>query len=170
MRYLKLAIISFIFFALIFTIISLFIPSHIRITKAINIRARKDSVMAMIKDPSRWKRWYPGLDTAEVLYVEGHAQGLKLDKGPIASSYILIDKQDPDEITADFIGYKRKPIVYGWKAFDYPSGDSVSLQWYMDFHLRWYPWEKFRSLFIESSNGPTMMKGLANLKGLVEGK
>jgi hypothetical protein len=38
----------------------------------------------------------------------------------------------------------------------------------MDFHLRWYPWEKFASLLLEKSYGPRMEQGLATLKRLVE--
>ncbi len=71
MRIIKLALISIIFFSLLLTIMSLFIPSHIRIIKAINIVANRDSVMNPIKDASKWKNWYPGLDTAPLFYENG---------------------------------------------------------------------------------------------------
>jgi hypothetical protein len=38
----------------------------------------------------------------------------------------------------------------------------------MDFHLRWYPWEKFASLLFEQSYGPKMEQGLGNIKKMVE--
>jgi len=42
------------------------------------------------------------------------------------------------------------------------------VQWWMDFKLRWYPWEKFSSLFFENIYGAQMEKGLDNLKRLAE--
>ena len=57
MRIIKLAIISFIFFALLITGISLFFPSHIRISKAIDIRTGKEEVMAQVADAANWKNW-----------------------------------------------------------------------------------------------------------------
>jgi hypothetical protein len=38
----------------------------------------------------------------------------------------------------------------------------------MDFHLRWYPWEKFGSLLLEKSYGTKMEMGLMSLKKLAE--
>lgn len=36
----------------------------------------------------------------------------------------------------------------------------------MDFHLSWYPWQKFGSLLYESTYGAMMEKGLTNIKTL----
>jgi len=38
----------------------------------------------------------------------------------------------------------------------------------MDFHLKWYPWEKFSSMLLENRYGPMMEQGLAKLKKVVE--
>ncbi len=81
----------------------------------------------------------------------------------------IINKKD-DEITAQFAGKKMNAITGGWKITNYSSGDSVLLQWYMDFHFRWYPWEKFSSLLLEKSFGSKMEQGLYNLKKLVQYK
>jgi len=171
MRFIKLGLISFIFLFLLITGMSLFIPSHIRISKAINIKADKDSVMAQIRDASNWKNWYPGLDTAKLFYEAGKVKGVMLDdKDPAHPAYISINKEEPEEITAQFISKKMKPVINGWKTISYSTSDSVTLQWYMDFHLRWYPWEKFGSLLLEKSYGLKMEQGLTNLKKLVQSK
>src|SRR5690242_15928120 len=116
MRLIKLAFISIIFLFLLITGISLFIPSHIRISKAINIKADKDSVLAQIKDPAKWKNWYPGLDTAELFYENGIVRGVMLDnKDSAHPAYIHITKEQPDEINAEFITKKMRPVVNGWK-------------------------------------------------------
>jgi hypothetical protein len=61
-----------------------------------------------------------------------------------------------------------RPIISGFKIIRHQQGDSATLQWYMDFELRWYPWEKFRSLFYENIYGLQMEQGLLNLKELSE--
>jgi hypothetical protein len=74
MRVIKLAILSFIFLFLLVTTISLFIPSHIRISRATDINSTKQGVMSLIADPLKWKEWYPGADSLAILYIEGKAE------------------------------------------------------------------------------------------------
>jgi hypothetical protein len=148
---------------------SLFFPSHIRLSKAINIKAEKDSIMGQIKDAGKWKTWYPGADSAKLYYENGVVKGVILDdKDPQHPVYIHINKEETDEVTAEFVGQKMRPVINGWRVIGYSAADSVTLQWYMDFHLRWYPWEKFRSLLLEKSYGPKMEKGLSNIKRLMQ--
>jgi hypothetical protein len=169
MRLIKLALLSFIILFLLITGMSLFIPSHIRISKAINIKADKDSILASISDAAKWKDWYPGLDTAKLFYEAGKVKGVMLDdKDPAHPVYIAITKVVEDEITAQFVSKKMRPVLNGWKTISYSTSDSVTLQWYMDFHLRWYPWEKFSSLLLEKSYGSKMEQGLTNLKRIVQ--
>src|SRR5258706_1528134 len=169
MRFIKLAVISFIILFFVITGISLFIPSHVRISKAINIKAEKDSIMAQIRNPLRWKNWYPGIDSAAFFYEAGEVKGVILDnKDKSHPVYLAITKGQPDEITAQFITPNMRPVENGWRAISYSTTDSVTLQWYMDFHLRWYPWEKFRSLLLEGSYGAKMEKGLTNLRNTLQ--
>jgi hypothetical protein len=169
MRIIKLAVISIIFLSLLITGISLLIPSHIRISKAINMKAEQDSVMHQISDPSRWKNWYPGLDTAKLLYVWGVVKGIVIDdKDPSHPAYIVMSSKKENEVTAQFIPKKMRPVILVWKTISYSNNDSVTLQWYMDFHLRWHPWEKFASLLLEKSYGTKMEQGLTNLKKIIE--
>lgn len=58
----------------------------------------------------------------------------------------------------------------GWQLHRSNPQDSATLQWYMDFHLSWYPWQKFGSLFYENNYGRMMEQGLYNLKREVEKK
>ena len=171
MHFIKLAVLSFIILFLLITGMSLLIPSHVRISKAINIKADKDSIMAQIKYPVRWKNWYPGIDTAKLFYEAGEVKGVILDdKDPLHPIYLVITKAEPGEVTAQFITSKMRPVVNGWKTISYSTPDSVTLQWYMDFHLRWYPWEKFRSLLLEGAYGSKMEKGLTNLRNVIQSR
>ncbi len=58
----------------------------------------------------------------------------------------------------------RKPVISGLQLYGGPASDSLTLQWYMDFQLSWYPWQKFSSLFYEQTYGVMMERGLVNFK------
>ncbi|HJS54461.1 MAG TPA: hypothetical protein VJ765_07960, partial [Chitinophagaceae bacterium] len=77
----------------------------------------------------------------------------------------VVEKKD-EEIVTEMATDGGRPIRSGLKLIRHQPGDSATLQWFMDFKLRWYPWEKFRSLFFENIYGVQMEQGLANLKEL----
>ena len=165
MRVIKLGIISIIFFSLLITGISLFFPSHVRISKAIDINSNKDTVLAQIKDAANWKKWYPGADTMDLFMENGTARGLQLDS---LQGIIRITGSSDSSVTAATSGPGVRKADTGWNLYPSSSPNTVTVQWYMDFHLRWYPWEKFSSLLLEKRYGPVMEKGLSNLKTLLE--
>ena len=151
MRLIKLVILSFIFLFLVVTAISLLIPSHIRISKAANIGGSKDSIFALIKDQNRWPEWHPAFMNDSL--------------NRMAAIQVKAVIQNDSEQVFQFQQPGRRAVVNGWKFYSL-SADSLTLQWYMDFHLRWYPWEKLGSLFYENTYGVMMEQGLSNLKRL----
>jgi hypothetical protein len=154
-RLIKLALISIIIIFLIATGFSLMIPSHIRISKAINMHTSKDSVFSLIKDKNAWSRWHPAF--------------IPNDSAPkFDSIHIVSQKQTDTELLMQLQQGKKDVVLNGWKIYHYQGVDSITLQWYMDFHLKWYPWKKFGSLFYENTYGVMMQEGLANIKGIVE--
>ena len=169
MRVIKLAILSFIFLFLLVTTISLFIPSHIRISRATDINSTKQEVMGFISDPLKWKEWYPGADSLDIIYIEGKPMGILLDSsGLIGLSIFTINDS---VVTVGEVGMSAtQRMEMGWKVLSGGNENNVVTQWYMDFKLRWYPWEKFKSLFFENIYGAHMERGLANLKELSEGR
>ena len=149
-RILKLGLISIVFFALMITMISLFFPSRVRISKAIDISSSSGKVMLLIRDSTQWKKWYPGAGSATHL--------------PRISS--ITDSS----VTAATEMDKGRSGITGWNIYPSAEPNTITIQWYMDFKLRWYPWEKFSGLLLEKRYGPVMEKGLENLKLLLEDK
>ena len=155
MRVIKLALISFIVFFLLLTVISLFIPSSIRISKATNVYATPEQALNFIKDTSRWNDWQP-------LYQQLVAQK-RTDRFDIS----LLNQSDSSiQFQTKYKG--QAPILNGFQVYSFPSTDSLTVQWYMDFDLPWYPWQKFGSLFYENTYGQMMQNGLAGLKKSIE--
>lgn len=151
MRVIKLFLISVVFLFLVVTAISLLIPSHIRISKAINIHGAKDSVFSLVEDTVRWKEWHPAF--------------MRGDSMPsIPQIHIVSRSKSDSNIIMHLQQQGKAEVVNGWQVFEHPGADSLTLQWYMDFHLKWYPWQKFGSLFYENTYGAMMEKGLDNLR------
>ncbi|ANE52754.1 SRPBCC family protein [Flavisolibacter tropicus] len=151
MRIIKLAVISFLFFFVLLTAISLFIPSHIRISKAVNIGSSSSQMLTYVGDTTTWSQWHP---LVQQLKAQGRQQYLKATPLAKTDSTVVFQIQYNDQT----------PITNGWQVYQFPSADSLTLQWYMDFHLKWYPWQKFGSLFYEKTYGAIMQQGLENLR------
>jgi len=163
MRIARLIITSVLVLFLIITIISLFIPSHVRLSKAVQINSSKESVMTQISDPEKWRNWYPGADSSKFFYEDDSIKGLILE--PNKRRYIIITGKKDDEVTAVYL-LPNKQIPTGWQVAT--AENSVTVQWYIDFHLRWYPWEKFTSFLFEKVYNPQLQQGLNNLKHFLE--
>lgn len=148
MRFLKLGLLSIFFLTLLITLISLLIPSHIRLSRATNLPNQRERIFNLLHNDTAWHPAYK--DTGSAATWKG------LDKN-------LIEKTDTTFVV-QLQQAGRKPVISGWQVYGTPAADSLTLQWYMDFKLAWYPWQKFSTLFYESTYGAMMEKGLANLK------
>ena len=168
MRLIKLALISFLSLALLVTVISLLIPSTVHISKAVNLKAPKDSVLAQLQDAGNWRNWYPGIDTAKPLIVDGVVKGAYFSVDTVNAVMLKLDQVSSSGATALFTGRNMRQVENRWTLIEHPGSDSLTVQWYMDFNLRWYPWEKFASLLFETSYGIKMEQGLNALRDHVQ--
>lgn len=164
MRFIKLGLISIVVFSLLITAISLLIPSRYRLTRTVDIITEKDSLLQQLSIVTNWPSWYPGLDSI-----------LKNDKTFSISavgfysetvSTRITNVTDSSVIAVSF--RNNKEFTNGWLIFPGMRPNSLTVQWYMNFRLRWYPWEKFSSLMFDRRYGNPMEQGLENLKLLLE--
>jgi len=165
-RIIKLAIISFVFFFLLITAFSLFIPSRIRVSRATGVEASREKVITLISQPAHWAGWIPGGDSTRFIYENGRVAGLKMDSAGSRSLWILEAGDSTVRGAIDGAGARR--IETGWEVREGSAAGGVTVQWWMDFRLRWYPWEKFSSLLFEKQYGTQMEAGLESLKQLAE--
>ena len=157
MRLIKLALISFVVFFGIITVMSLAIPSQIRISKAINVKAGTNEIFPLIKDQQTWPQWHPAFKEGNINQL---LQENKITLTPLVANDTLVTVQWQQE--------GNRPVINGWHMHEFAGADSSTLQWYMDFNLPWYPWHKFGSLFYEKTYGVMMEEGLQNLKEKVQ--
>jgi len=165
MKYLKLAFISIVFFAVLVTLLSLLFPSNVRISKALDINAPRDSILARLGDPGKWKGWYPGADTLMPITMMRKTVALRLnEKGAL----LRVTGRSDTAISIAASGPGIRDMAGGWNIYPAATPNSFTVQWYADFHLRWYPWEKFSSIMFEKRYGPMLELGLEKLKKILE--
>jgi ribosome-associated toxin RatA of RatAB toxin-antitoxin module len=167
-KIIRFVLISIFSLFAIITAISLFIPSHVRISRAVNINAESETVLKEISDLNKWKKWYPGFDALTIVPVKEKDGNLTEARISSTSTSIVITARKADEVITQFNSGNNKSIISGWKTITFSSKDSLTVQWYLDFSLRWYPWEKFLSLTYDKMYGGQMEQGLSNLKKNVE--
>jgi len=162
MRLIKLALISAVLLFMVVLGISLLIPSEVRISRAINISADKDSIMTVLADLRQWRHW-------NVLVNDSSVTNPQYDYKVFHSDQLQIEMWSAKADTLQSLWRQQngKEIVSG---FTFHTQNNVTVvQWYFDFHLRWYPWEKFSSIIFDKQLGPPMERSLNNLKEMVEG-
>ncbi|GAO43639.1 hypothetical protein [Flavihumibacter petaseus] len=148
MKILKLAFWSILFFSLLLLVFSLLIPSHVRISRAIDIQAGKAQVLPLISTNDGWTKWNA--------YAQDSSGKFRFEIRSVSDSLVEADW------TAGNKTYPSNLALYGLK-----SG-TLTVQWYVDFKLSWYPWEKFGSILYDNQMGPVMEQSLRQLKALAE--
>lgn len=147
MRYIKLALISFVFFGILIFLMAQLVPAQVRISKAINLAPGDTAAMARIRDTAQWRQWHPAFATGNPANIQ---------RTTVAISDTLVQTR---------ITHQSGNSVFNtWALHRFGPNDSLTLQWYMDFKLSRMPWHRFSSLFYEGTYGKMMEQGLRNLK------
>lgn len=162
MRFLKLALISAVVLFGIILLISLLLPSHIRISRAIDINVPKDKILPLVSDIKQWEKWNEYIR----VYHNRIAETDMLKADEIA---IFITGKKDSLVTADWQQPSGNKFGSGFAMITNNNTNShTTVQWYFDFHVKWYPWQKFQSIMYDEQLGPLMEKSLAGLKRIAE--
>jgi hypothetical protein len=161
MRFIKLALISLVVLSLLILGMSLLIPSHVRISRAVNITAPKDSLVLQLSDLRNWKQWNALVNNPDMTNSSYSNNAVTSDK-----VQVLLKTVKTDTIFTQWNQQGGREIA---SAFTLHVQDNTAVvQWYFDFQLKWYPWEKFGSIIFDKQLGPPMEYSLATLKKLLE--
>ncbi|ANH80145.1 hypothetical protein A8C56_03330 [Niabella ginsenosidivorans] len=165
MKYIRLLLISIVALAFCMCGVTLLLPSNVKVSRAINLYAGSDAVLNNISDLSKWKNWYPGFDSLELTNTE--SRNGKMITAEVKGVRLRIITDNDSLVTVEMKKGAR-PVYNNWRLIRYTASDSLTLQNYMDFHFKWYPWERFSGLLLDRSYGATMEQGLKNLKTLYD--
>ena len=163
MRLVKLALISIVIFSLLILVFSLLFPSEVRISRAINIDAKADTVALYLNNMQKLTLWNEMANTPDLTNKSATNNVFTSDQLKIK----LLANATTDTIKAVWKKSGSREIHSVFNIIQAQSNTTV-VQWYFDFKLKWYPWEKFGSIVFDKQLGPSMEKSLMNLKKLVE--
>ncbi len=161
MRVFKLVFISAVALFAVLLLISLLLPSHVRISRATDIGVPAEKLRPLVTDIKRWEVWNEYIKAYHNRIAE--TDMLKADE--IA---IFITGNKKNLVTANWQPPSGNRFGSGFAIIDNAGKNSCTVQWYFDFNIKWYPWQKFQSIVYDQQLGPVMEKSLANLKRIAE--
>jgi hypothetical protein len=172
MRFIKPFIIGITGLFIVITLLSLLIPSKIKVSRATVIGAPSGKIMAQLTELKNWKNWQPLFKSdsvtitfsnpsntatayCDILY---HNKTTHLQVTSIDSSSIrfLLTAPGEDDIENEI---SVTPVI---------QHDQVQVEWKALTILPWYPWEKFYGIFIDKLTGAGYESSLDGLKTYVE--
>ncbi|HMK04008.1 MAG TPA: SRPBCC family protein [Ferruginibacter sp.] len=172
MRLFKASIIGLTGLFIFITLISLLIPSKIRVTKAVAIQAEAARVFAQISDIQNWKNWQPVFkrDSAVIVFGkdgEGNVNSIEWESKGKKNKFIITSKKD-NAITASLLREGESEVLNTITILPVAEQHQVQVEWNALIKLKWYPWEKFYGIFIEKVTGQGYEDALNSLKAYVE--
>jgi len=168
MRIIKLILLSALVFACVLTALSLLFPSHLRVSRSINVAASHEKVYEALSDLRSWEAWNEFLRSSSLTGKTWSSPSS--GKGAyMRSDQLLLTMTGigPDSVHLYWRQEKGRNFDGGFYIFRMQT-DSLTIQGWLDFQFRWYPWEKLSILLYEKRLGPVLEESLAGLKRYVE--
>jgi Polyketide cyclase / dehydrase and lipid transport len=169
MRLIKFAFLGLIVLFAVLTGLSLLFPSTIRISRVVNVPASlRAEAYAAVSDFGAWKKWN------DFVYQSSLTNIRYSEPSGGAGAFLRSDQLRIEETRADTAGVLLNWDMTGGKqfvgGFQFLSlnPDSVTVQWWFEFHFRWYPWEKLGIFVYDRKLGPVMEESLGALQRFVE--
>ena len=161
MKIIRFALLSAVILFLLVTAMSSLLPGTIRISRAIDIQAGQQQVLARLADIKSWNGWNE--------YVKAIARPSFVASDSLYAKELSIAIRAVNPASVETIWHQQRngktfPGVFNL----IHSNGTTTVQWYFVFHFRWYPWEKLSSITYDQQIGPQMEQSLQNLKKLAE--
>ncbi|MEO6538302.1 MAG: hypothetical protein ABIT07_04275 [Ferruginibacter sp.] len=173
MKMLKGIAIIFLCLFISITLLSLLIPSNVRTVNSVVIHADKNKIFNQIADFSNWKNWHPVFQNDSNAFYSNPSFGVNANVKWVTSgktNELLITKSTAQEITILQLRPGEKEVVHILSIVPNKGSPALQVEWNVLTKLKWYPWEKFRGIFIDKIAGPGYEASLNNLKALLEEK
>lgn len=165
MRIFKFALLSASLIIVLVILLSLLLPSRVVVSRAIDLSVGKSKIWEGLHDLPQWPAWNRMTSAAGKQSWHMATDSLMGDQMTI----VLLPNQG-DTLPMQWIPVKGKPMKAGFVVHQSADSSSSVLQWYFDFQLGWYPWEKFTSIILDKQLGPLMEQSLESFKQELAGR
>jgi Polyketide cyclase / dehydrase and lipid transport len=176
MRFIKMFLFVLTGLAAVLTLIGLIIPSSVKLSRGTIVNADSIIVYQQLSDVKDWGKWMPWVTVDEGALVQTSPvtnepgaffkwKGLNLKN----NGTITLLSLSPNLITTKYELQGMNDSEGGFRIRSLPNNLSqCEVQWFMEYKLKWYPWERFYGIFIDHIIGPSLDKGLEELKNHLE--
>ena len=154
------------------TILSLFIPSKLMVTRAVVINAHAGKVFNEISNLQNWKHWHPVfINDSAIIKFDTEANGISNtceweSKGK--KNTIHIAGKQGYALKATLLREGENDVLNTMRVLPLTDSNQVQAEWNVLIKLKWYPWEKFYGIFIEKISGQGYEDALNSLKSYAE--
>ena len=154
------------------TLLSLFIPSKILITRAVVINAKASKVFNEVSNLQNWKHWQPVFinDSANIRFntdANGISSSCEWKTGNSENKLQITDRK-ANALTATLSREGENDILNTIRILPLADSSQVQAEWSVLVKLKWYPWQKFHGIFIEKVSGQGYEDALNGLKAYAE--
>jgi hypothetical protein len=167
MRIFKLILISIVILCIAVLFVFSLFPSHIRISRVVNIHASKEKIHAAIDDLNTWTKWNEFINQPNINKIVSTPSSGKEAFVESGGMRVTILSSVEDSIKTMWTQKDKQQFNGGFNIADAEDQNTV-VEWYFNFYFKWYPWEKLGSMFYDKQLGPVMEKSLLNLKNYTE--
>lgn len=171
MRLIKQIVIGFIGIGFVIFIISLFLPSHVRVSKSVLLPLVKDTVTNALSNITEWHNWNPMLQDSSTTYTFSGTNKVTWKAKDNKINIIELKHTSADSLLA-LISANGKPVFNsGFNVVKNTDNTGLTkVDWWITEDLGWYPWEKFYGLFSESLKETYLENSLKSFKIYMETK
>ncbi len=161
MRSFKVVFLSFLLMGFVILVFSFFIPSSTKLSRGITIKKPLIEVKNNLKQIQNWHYWHKGLAKEDIIEIDTIGYSMLTKK-------VQLNLKNETDTSLEFnLKMVKGPSLLS-SIILYNHNDSCSIQWFYTFKSKWYPWEKFASLFHNNIYGNALDSNLIALKNYIE--
>ena len=159
MKIIKLGLISVVIIFSIITCMGLLLPSHVNISRTIDINQSPDSILPYINNFFGWKKWVNALAQTDIKNPN------KIQFGKSSINLYNSNKTQVNGAWIDADGKEQKTTI------QLIEKDKITIvNWQFEYNVSWFPLDRFSSIVNDKVTGRMMEDNLAALKILIESK
>lgn len=167
MRKIKLFFIGIFLLLAFLSLITLFLPSKIAVSKSILINAPEDNVHKQIENFNNWRNWYSAFQNKNIAIEIRDSSFARITDEKHHTLSMQIIKSQNETVNVVLSGEKGTGVTYQFILA--PNGEHKTLLiWNLNTTLSWYPWRRLSGIFLDKITGPQYEATLQNLKEVIE--
>jgi effector-binding domain-containing protein len=163
---------------ILLVIVSLFLPSKVKVERSIIINTHADVVFNQVNNFHNWDTWMPWnkIDTAMKKFYEGPESGVgaiyrwESKNKNVGVGSMHFTKVVNDSLVEMILAFKGEHREAHSGFVLQELNDSTKVNWYIMMDLGWNPVSRYFGLFMDKMMGPDFEKGLKDLKAVSETK